>query len=321
MESDEQQPTYRIGAVSRLTQIPPETLRVWERRYHVVEPRRAGGHGRLYGQNDVERLTLIKKLVDRGHAISTVAHLSMDELRTRLDAHEPVQHAPTPAGDGVPVWVVGESLSAIVAEHPADLEGIRVLATMPTPEEAAPGRAAEHPRIVVWDCPTVDAQTPRAAQLLLHRCRALRLVVVYGFATREHVEQLGSGRVTAIRGPLNAYELRRVLLDADRAASALELRTEDLAPDSVDGIPPRRFSPAALAKIARMSPAVQCECPQHMASLVTQITAFEAYSAECENRNEKDAAIHAMLRHTAAQARARLEDALAKLMEAEGFSV
>jgi hypothetical protein len=147
------------------------------------------------------------------------------------------------------------------------------------------------------------------------------LVVVYGFATREHVEQLGSGRVTAIRGPLNAYELRRVLLDADRAASALELRTEDLAPDSVDGIPPRRFSPAALAKIARMSPAVQCECPQHMASLVTQITAFEAYSAECENRNEKDAAIHAMLRHTAAQARARLEDALAKLMEAEGFSV
>ncbi|MCG6863504.1 MAG: MerR family transcriptional regulator [Chromatiaceae bacterium] len=28
-------PTYRIGAVSRLTGIAPDTLRVWERRYGV----------------------------------------------------------------------------------------------------------------------------------------------------------------------------------------------------------------------------------------------------------------------------------------------
>ncbi|MGD9254433.1 MAG: MerR family transcriptional regulator, partial [Chromatiales bacterium] len=33
MNNSDQHAVYRIGAVSRLTNIPTETLRVWERRY------------------------------------------------------------------------------------------------------------------------------------------------------------------------------------------------------------------------------------------------------------------------------------------------
>ena len=75
---------YRIGAVARLTGISPDTLRMWERRYAVVEPRRTPKGGRLYSQQDVTRLTMIKTLVDQGHAISTVANLPLDLLQRNL---------------------------------------------------------------------------------------------------------------------------------------------------------------------------------------------------------------------------------------------
>ena len=79
-------PAYRIGAVSRLTGIAADTLRVWERRYGVVEPRRSEKGGRLYTKDDIGRLALIKRLVDAGHAIGSIANLSLDQLEERLEA-------------------------------------------------------------------------------------------------------------------------------------------------------------------------------------------------------------------------------------------
>ncbi|HYG69986.1 MAG TPA: MerR family transcriptional regulator [Anaeromyxobacteraceae bacterium] len=80
---------YPIRAVSKLTGIPVETLRAWERRYGVVEPAR-DTRGRLYSEADVERLRLLRRAVDAGHAIGRVAPLSTGELRAlstdRLEA-------------------------------------------------------------------------------------------------------------------------------------------------------------------------------------------------------------------------------------------
>jgi DNA-binding transcriptional MerR regulator len=318
-------PSYRIGAVSRLTQIPAETLRVWERRYHVVEPRRGGGQTRLYDREDVERLTLIKQLVDRGHAISTVASLSLEELKDRLQEHHVHGVAAMTAeldGAAIPTLVVGENLAAMVVEGREDLDGVDVVGTAFEPGDLDPDIAARRPRVVVLECATVDHRTSKQAQTLLRRTGAIRLLVVYGFGTKEHVQRLSSGRVRAIRGPLNTYELCRVIIESEAGQPESELRTEPWAPGQDDeAIPARRFSNASLARISRVSSAVECECPQHMVALVTQLVAFEEYSAECENRNDKDAAVHAMLRRATAQSRARLEDAMARLMEAEGIAL
>ena len=75
---------YRIGAVARLTGISVDRLRAWERRYAVVETRRTESLGRIYSRDDVERLTMIKQLVDLGNPISSVANLSDSQLRERL---------------------------------------------------------------------------------------------------------------------------------------------------------------------------------------------------------------------------------------------
>ena len=43
-----ERPSYRRGAVAKLTGIPVETLRVWERRYNTVGPRQSAKGQRIY---------------------------------------------------------------------------------------------------------------------------------------------------------------------------------------------------------------------------------------------------------------------------------
>ncbi|HYW45371.1 MAG TPA: MerR family transcriptional regulator [Bryobacteraceae bacterium] len=71
---------YPIRAVAKLTGIPVDTLRAWERRYHAVTPDRSA-RGRQYSDAEVRRLLLLRTAVDGGHAIGQVAALSDAELQ------------------------------------------------------------------------------------------------------------------------------------------------------------------------------------------------------------------------------------------------
>ena len=83
---------YPIGVAARLTGIQVETLRVWERRYSVIGPQVSATGRRLYASADLERLRLIKQLVDSGHPISSVASVpseKLQELREELELVAP----------------------------------------------------------------------------------------------------------------------------------------------------------------------------------------------------------------------------------------
>src|ERR1700761_1174075 len=82
--SDDQQKAqqgYRSGEAARLAKMPVTTLRIWERRYGVVGPAKTASGQRLYTEDDVRRLTLIKLLVSRGHAIGAIARLDREQLQ------------------------------------------------------------------------------------------------------------------------------------------------------------------------------------------------------------------------------------------------
>ncbi len=83
---------YPIRAVSKLTGIPAETLRAWERRYAAVTPER-DDRGRVYSDQDVERLRLLRGAVEAGHPIGRVAPLSAEDLRDLL-GDAPIAQAP-----------------------------------------------------------------------------------------------------------------------------------------------------------------------------------------------------------------------------------
>lgn len=92
------EPTYSLGAVSRLTGLSEHVLRAWERRYGAVRPLRTPGGTRRYREADVARLRLLRGAVDAGHAIRDLAGLPDAELarRARLVAAEAAPPALAP---------------------------------------------------------------------------------------------------------------------------------------------------------------------------------------------------------------------------------
>ena len=78
--TDSQTPRYPVRLVALRTGLTPHVLRAWERRYGVVIPARTEGGQRLYSDLDVERLRLLRRLTERGHAISRIASLPIAAL-------------------------------------------------------------------------------------------------------------------------------------------------------------------------------------------------------------------------------------------------
>jgi DNA-binding transcriptional MerR regulator len=72
--------TLSISAVERDTGLSKDTLRVWERRYGFPNPGRDANGERIYPAGQVERLRLIKRLMDRGHRPGRIVPLGTDEL-------------------------------------------------------------------------------------------------------------------------------------------------------------------------------------------------------------------------------------------------
>lgn len=79
---------YPIRAVARLTGLSIDTLRAWERRYGAVEPTR-GERGRLYSEEHITRLKQLASLVERGHAIGTIAAMPDEALRRLANEGRP----------------------------------------------------------------------------------------------------------------------------------------------------------------------------------------------------------------------------------------
>jgi DNA-binding transcriptional MerR regulator len=106
------EPTYSLGAASRLTGLSPEVLRAWERRYGAVRPLRTAGGTRRYRAEDLERLRLVKAAVDAGNRIGKVATLPAEEL---LELAEP--SAPQGASSLEAVLQALDRLDAVEAQR------------------------------------------------------------------------------------------------------------------------------------------------------------------------------------------------------------
>lgn len=76
---------FPMRIVSERTGLSPHVIRVWERRYQAVVPHRSETNRRLYTQADVDRLLLLRRAVDLGHAIGQIAGISNEELRGILN--------------------------------------------------------------------------------------------------------------------------------------------------------------------------------------------------------------------------------------------
>ena len=109
-----------IAAVERDTGLTKDTLRVWERRYGFPNPGRDGFGERLYPIDQVDKLRVLRRLMDAGHRPGKLIHLPMHALLL-LGRQErlPASAAPAQtAAASVTAPDVGEFLALIRSRQP-----------------------------------------------------------------------------------------------------------------------------------------------------------------------------------------------------------
>lgn len=320
---EEENEFFEISAVSRLTGISPHVLRVWERRYAVVEPRRSETKRRMYSATDIQRLALLKTLVDNGHAIGTVANLSTRQLQDRIaavlgeDCSDDDQS--NEADDGERVATVGTKVRRAVREMVESSESAKLVGEFDNLSDLTKGLRSGAADIVIYEKDTIFGDDVEEVRDVFGQLELDRVVYVYHFASEEILKGLKSEGSRTLRAPVDATAIRQAC--ELKAAPARNQSATRPFFDEDGEIPPRAFSDEQLAKVATLNSVIDCECPQHIGHLISGLFAFEQYSEQCENRNEKDAELHAFLHRTTAQCRSHMESALAKILEDEGITL
>lgn len=78
-------PPLSIAAAERDTGIGKDTLRAWERRYGFPTPRRDATGERLYEPDDIEKLRLLRRLLDAGYRPGRVVKLPLADLQRMVE--------------------------------------------------------------------------------------------------------------------------------------------------------------------------------------------------------------------------------------------
>jgi len=300
---------YRSGAAARLAGLPVETLRIWERRYSLSEAERSEHGQRLYSAEQVARLSLLKQLVDQGHAIGVLAGLAREQLQAMLAVNAADARV---ASGPVPVVLVGPSLARRVAAERQAL-GLEVRASCARLDQVAGLGAVSGARVLVAEMSELDDSAMPLLAAASEATGAAATVVLYRFCPSATIRALRAQGYLVARVPADLGELA---LLCRSALAGQRLPAQEAAPAAVA---PPRFDEEALAAISAAGNRLTCECPRHLTDLLLMVGSFERYSAGCANRNPEDAQLHAQLELAAGQARVVLESALMALALADGL--
>ncbi|AYQ33846.1 MerR family transcriptional regulator [Runella sp. SP2] len=71
---------YSIRDLEQLSGIKAHTIRIWEQRYNIIQPKRTDTNIRMYDDQDLKLVLNISLLKDHGYKISDIAKFSLDEI-------------------------------------------------------------------------------------------------------------------------------------------------------------------------------------------------------------------------------------------------
>jgi MerR family transcriptional regulator, light-induced transcriptional regulator len=295
------QTLMRTGTAARLAGLSPSTLRIWEHRYGVVGPPRSTAGQRTYSMKDIERLRLIKLLTLEGHAIGTVARLDVDALASLSSGNQVL------SAQAQRILVVGHAaahkLEGRLRPSPAlvfdDLSHAQ--------REVARAGAAD---VLVVHVSSLDASMTECVTTLRNGLPAPNVIVIYSFGAEAVAASLRAAGVTVRREPISGKELASLIVASRPIAAALSGSAQTKS---------RLYSDAELVALTEIPSLVDCECPRHLAEIVTLLVGFEAYSTQCAARNQEDATLHRHLHVVTSAARSMLEQALARVVVEEGL--
>jgi len=82
---------FNIYITSQLSGVASATIRMWEKRYQAIHPKRSSNGHRLYSETDIQKISLLFELTKQGHSIGKIASLPIEELKNILKKPLPNQ--------------------------------------------------------------------------------------------------------------------------------------------------------------------------------------------------------------------------------------
>lgn len=316
--------TYKIKAVSLACGVPAPTLRIWESRYGAFSPQRTPTGQRAYTDEDLLKASLLKRLVDAGHAISSIANLSAPQLRdlslVALDNHA-VANGEELRYQAVSVMVVGLSLASRVEHCRSRLSDrstkLYVGEVYPDLDSGLKGAPTSSTQVLLIHVNSLHIDTKSQVDDLIRHTGASRTILLYNFGQERVIEWIKNSGITVRREPVSESDL----LDLLESVLLLDARKSASLPPASAVIPGRRYTDEGLQAIARISTNVLCECPRHVAEIISMLANFERYSHDCLNNSAEDAHLHAQLKAVAGSCRAMFERAMEAVSEHENIDL
>jgi DNA-binding transcriptional MerR regulator len=75
---------YSIKDLEYLSGVKAHTIRIWEKRYNLLDPNRSDTNIRSYSDDDVRRILNVAMLIKNGYKISNVASYSEEKLQSEV---------------------------------------------------------------------------------------------------------------------------------------------------------------------------------------------------------------------------------------------
>ncbi len=291
-----------IGAVANLTGVPQHTLRKWESRHGIGIPDRTSTGRRVYGQDAVEQLRLIKSLLSKGHSLAHLTDRPVAELKEIEREHGVVEQRSIEFERIVIVSEMGVSeirkvfgAEAKISETNLDNLQASLIASVDMTKVLV---VVEQISLGVKDAvKIIDALDPE-----------IPTIICVKYLPKNAQKLFAQSNSILAEWPLTRDSLAR------------DARLLDLS-DPESEIQERLFNNQTLKKLVSMNPTLDCECPNHIAKLVMDVCAFEDYCKNCEDSDPVQRKTHADLGHLSGLARMKLEEALIEVARVDNIDL
>jgi DNA-binding transcriptional MerR regulator len=272
---------YTVGRAAELTGVPTSTLRKWEQRYGIVAPQRSRGNYRLYDDEAVRRLSVMRSLVDAGwtaqeaarHVTEDVAAAEARVPRPQEPAHEARFESLVACAQDFDV----PRLERLLAEGFADIDVVSVVDDWMLPSMVHLGKAWQRGHVSVAGEHFVTGAVHRRLALAFQSLPAApsggpRVVVGLARGARHEIGVLAHALVLRSRGVAVTYLGGDLPLEAwVGAVRLIEPRAVVLAVPTIEDVPAVREAADALASMTRVllggAHQDRVEGPEHLGHL------------------------------------------------------
>lgn len=295
---------YTIGTAARLSGFSTHQLRKWESRLGLLIPNRTHNGRRVYTVEQIQKLKMLRRLINTGYRIGDLAKIGEEQWYT-LDP----EVGDNPECGHLSVHVVGTMICAVLEANRKDVPNNMTLQLCKSRFSEASLKSVKDAHVFVAEITNVSEND--AITLLEARKTGLDVMVIFKTCEHASLKELISKGIICLKAPVPPISLIKQL---DVFFRSHRDRIKET-------IPQRRYSDAALSRVASASKTIKCECPKHLANLLTGISNLEEYALSCQTTSPGGQGLHEELRLVAAHARLLFEGALEKVAAAEGMDI